>query len=344
MLKRLKKALFMISCVMIAFVLFGGVNVSAVDAELKDANKISIGDGGLENTYYFSNSPTSWSFNSKSSAFVEGDTILKYRVFNPSGKATNWSDEVAYVKEGDQFTIDFLSLVFSTDADYAKEASEYFASLTSVASDSTYYVQIKYYHVFRPFGVRLWTTDQNKDEIVKIVVNKSEVTPSLQVTYNSTSKKVDTVINFVEGDVEVKSGIVTNIRYFFTDEKVTISSKSDFETAYNSADGTARGNCNFTPSAKVLTSIDKPETEYKYVYVMAESGNGYAKVTSYDFASNTSSTVKPDAQDTNKDSSQSGIYDYKAGELILLVLVVVLIVSCSLIIVQKIVDYKKKLY
>ena len=42
--------------------------------------------------------------------------------------------------------------------------------------------------------------------------------------------------------------------------------------------------------------------------------------------------------------SETGLFDYDFGELILLVLVVVLIVSCALIITQKIIDYRKRLY
>jgi len=49
-------------------------------------------------------------------------------------------------------------------------------------------------------------------------------------------------------------------------------------------------------------------------------------------------------QQESNTNTDTGLFDYDFGELILLVLVVVLIVSCVLIITQKIVDYKKRLY
>lgn len=332
MLRSLKKALFIIPCMVMAFFLFNGVSALAKDAYLTNSVKVAVGDESRENTYYFSNSP-SWTIYSKSNIITDYDTFLRYRVINPNGKATAWSDKQFYPDTKDKFTInDFNSLAYTEDVDLSTK--------TSIAKDATYYVELKYYSSF----LHLFDSDQNKDEVVKIIVpnaNDALNIPNLKVTYNDTSNKFDVVVNFVDSDNnEVSTGVVTSISYFFTNEEETMTTKVDFKEKYQNA--TDKGMPRFTPGSKVVTSFDKVETSYKYVYVMSETGNGNYTTVKYDIVTKGSDVVDQDKNSTS--TNDSGLFDYKAGELILLVLVVVLIVSCALIITQKIVDYKKKLY
>ena len=77
---------------------------------------------------------------------------------------------------------------------------------------------------------------------------------------------------------------------------------------------------------------------------MVVSGNGYPSIVKFDIVNEVATPnedpVTPEANENN----DTGLFDYGFGELILLVLVVILIVSCALIITQKIVDYKRRLY
>jgi hypothetical protein len=106
-------------------------------------------------------------------------------------------------------------------------------------------------------------------------------------------------------------------------------------------------NIAITQGARVDETIEKVDGA-KYLYVMAKTGNNYSKIVEYDIDDNQKQQTpqKPadntDAKDNQNDDS--GLFDYEFGELILIILVIVLIVSCALIITQKIVDYKKRLY
>lgn len=332
MLRSLKKALFIIPCMVMAFFLFNGVSALAKDAYLTNSTKVAIGDESRENTYYFTSSP-SWTIYTKSNIITDYDTFLRYRVINPNGKATAWSDKQYYPDTKDKFTInDFNSLLYTEDVDLSTR--------TSIAKDVTYYVELKYYSSF----LHLIDSDQNKDEVVKIIVPSTtdELNiPNLKVTYNDSTNKFDVVVNFMDSsNNETSTGVITSISYFFTNEEKIMSTTLDFKDEFDAA--ADKGYPTFTPGSKVITTFEKPSTSYKYVYVMAETGNGNYTTVKYDI--NTKGTDVVD-QDKNDDTNNnSGLFDYKAGELILLVLVVVLIVSCALIITQKIVDYKKKLY
>ncbi len=346
MLRSLKRALCIIPCMIMAFLLFTGVKAFAIDAKLVgEFESIVIGEENRENTYYFSNSRI-WTIHSKSSSaqiFGNGDRLLKYRVKSPDGKITDWSDKIPYVANGDKFTIDLSKLVFKTpvDGDTIKGVS--------VAEKATYYVQIKYFSTFRPIGIDFGILiDQKKDETIKIVMGDESIPnsiPKLSLNYKSSESKFDVLANFLdENNQETSAGIITSIKYFYSNEALQMDSKDAFNKEHEMS--RSKGNCVFTPSARVTTSFDKSSTEYKYVYVMAESGNGNpSNIVSYDLTSNTSDSTNPGRnEDSNDKDKGSGLFSYKAGELILLVLVVVLIVSCALIITQKIVDYKKKLY
>ena len=85
-------------------------------------------------------------------------------------------------------------------------------------------------------------------------------------------------------------------------------------------------------------------TEYKYVYVLVDTGNDYENILEYNISTQQSEEKEPEHSNSKDQGSETGLFDYDFGELILLVLVVLLIVSCALIITQKIVDYKKRLY
>ena len=86
------------------------------------------------------------------------------------------------------------------------------------------------------------------------------------------------------------------------------------------------------------------------LYLLVTTPHGYETLVSYDMTANqggSSVNQVPSSngqQNLNNSNDKDGLFDYDFGQLILIVLVVVLVVSCALIITQKIVDYKKRLY
>lgn len=333
MLRSLKKAFIIIPCMVLAFVFFGGVSAFAEDARLNvDSEQIiQIGDKSAENTYYFTQDEV-WSFVA-SYKIKKTSTFLKYRVIRPDGSATKMSSTVDYVNSDGKFSIEYKNLAYVDTVDM----NEY----TSIAKDSTYYVEITYYS-----GIFYWAIFAESFETIKIVCPESGESsrPNLNVNYNSDTQKYDVTANFVNANnEEVTTNVVDTIKYFFSSEKLTIQNLADFNKAYNSDDLTHKGEFTKLASPKAQVSIDKVDSEQKYLYVYAETPVGTHTITEVNLNTNNSDPVTPDKDNTNTNNG-TGVFDYKAGELILLVLVVVLIVSCALIIAQKIVDYKKKLY
>ena len=339
MLKSLKRIFVLIPCMIFAFFLFSGVKTLAADAVLLDSNSITIGQDNKENTYDFSNNKA-WEFKAQYSALKDWDTFLKWRVVNPEGKATEWSDKDYYVDNEGKFIIrDYRKLRYTVDLGLTDRSS--------VAPKMTYYVDIEYY------GQLVFSWKQDKDETLKIIVssdNDSANTPILDVDYNSTSKKFTVDAKFTsEGD-----GVITEMKYFFSDSKQAsaISSKDTFYSLHDSS--VNKGVVDITPSNEIDgKTISVPSSvSGGYLYVFVITGNGYYSIVEYDMSqsggNNTnpgSGSTTPGTGDSDKDTEKdNGLADYGIGQIILIVLVIVLIVSCALIITQKIVDYKKRLY
>lgn len=331
MLSNIRKFLFIIPCMILGIFLSSGIETLAADAKLLDSNKVVIGNESKENTYYFSNSNV-WELAADYDAVKSWDTYLKWRVIKPDGKATKWSSKDYYVDNKGKFTIgDYTSLSYTETVDVS--------SRISAAPDATYYIDIDYY------GQLIFSWDQNKDETIKVIVSNSDDNfnfPSASISYDSVNNKVN-VNASVEKDNK-KYGIITNIKYFFSTESKDLND-DQYKFSVEFANSTANGNASFVPSSNVTAEIEGADSSYKYVYVMVTSGNGYSKIVKFDIANQVENeNVNQQVPTSDQSNSKSGLFDYNFGELILLVLVVVLILSCALIITQKIVDYKKRLY
>jgi len=332
MLKSLKRMLIILPCMLFGLFLVSNSNALAADAALLDSKKVVVGENSKENTYYFTDDAT-WEFQAKFSAVKDWDSFLKYRVVRPDGSATDWSGKQYYVNNNGKFIIsDYKMLNYNKTVDVA--------SRNSVAEAGTYYVDIKYY------GEYLFVNwDQKKDETIKIIVSGSDDslnTPTATVSYDKTENKYTVDASILKDGVGYS--LVTDIAYYFSTEIKDNSSVYNFYK--NMEESTDKGELTFTPASVVSESFDGVDNEaYKYVYVIVESGNGYPAVVKYDIENEISekpSDTQP--EQTGDEDDETGLFDYDFGELILLVLVVVLIVSCALIITQKIVDYKKRLY
>lgn len=333
MLKSLKKFLVIVPCMILAFFLFSGVKTMAKDAVLIGAEKEVIGAESKENTYYFSNS-TTWEFRSVSNPVKEWDTYLKWRVVAPNGMATEWSGKDYYVDNDDKFIINnYKELSYTVNLGLDGRIS--------VAPAQTYYVDIEYYASF----LYMFDKHQDKDETIKIVVaeNKDLATPVVNVEYNDVTDKFSIAASFKQAGY----GIITDVEYLFASEDKNISNYSGFTAAKKGA--IREGAISITPSSAINTTLSG-ESSATMLYVAVKTGNDYITVVSFDMTSPDNNNNNPSnpSQDTdfkdNQENKSDGLFDYGIGQLILIILVIVLIVSCALIITQKIVDYKKRLY
>ena len=332
MFGKLKKFLVLISCMILGLFLCGQV-VEATEATLFGQNSIVIGEDSKDSKYYFTNS-TSWTLKIRDyDKWVEYDTSLKYRVIKADGSATDWSDYEIYIDNSGNVYIDITELPFVKTVDVSTK--------NTVAPGSTYFVEIQYYSSYL-----LWTENQNKDETIKIIYNDNRnsglYTPNVTVAENSAQNKYDVSAKIVDTN-NVGLGVVTEIKYVYTTEKLESLSVEDFNEAYEN--NSNYGSLEFVANSVVNASIDKSEDAEKYLYVFVNSGNGHSVVKEF----NTESGSEEGSQEntntpTVSDGDDSGLFDYDFGEFILLILIIVLVVSCALIITQKIVDYKKRLY
>ncbi len=328
---RLKfKWVFMcIPCMIFAMFLFGGISAAAADAVMLNSNKAVVGSASKENTYYFSNSNV-WEFQAEFSLVKEWDTYVTYRVIAPDGRATKESKKIPYVDNQGKFTIPFGELTFTETADIS--------SRNSVAPAGTYYVDLKYYASLWPI-----TWDQKKDETIKVIYynsNDQYNIPSISISDAGSKYSANIAVSDASG---AGTSIITNVDYFFSADERNITTASDFLLA--KADSIVSGAPAFSLSSSVAVEIEKPtDGSYKYLYVLARTGNGYSKFVEYNMESQDVSDDKNIPTNDTSTTGDTGLFDYDFGELILLALVVVLIVSCVLIITQKIIDYKKRLY
>lgn len=336
MFKNLKKFLVLIPCMVVAFLLFTNSKALAGDAVLLRADSVIVGSRSKENTYYFPDSNSStWEFQTSFKAIKDWDTFLKWRVVRPDGMATKWSEKDYYVDNDGKFII----------GDYSSLSYYIYVGLdgrTSVAPLSTYYVDIEYYGEL----IVSWHQEE-KDETIKVVVaeNSSDATPVVDLSFNSSTNKYSVNASFKKDGY----GIITSIEYFFATDDMLVNKYTEFTTAMNQS--SKKGNLSVTPSNKVSGVINGDSTA-KELYVAVKTGNGYVSIVSYEVGStgnNGGNQTQTGGQtDTtpqeNPGDESTGLFDYDIGELILIVLVIVLIVSCALIITQKIVDYKKRLY
>ena len=334
MLSNLKKMLVLIPCMILGLFLASSLEVYAADAVLVDETRVNIGGDNKENTYYFSNSKT-WEFKAEYDIVWDYDTLLQYRVVRPDGSATAWIDDY-YVDKGGVFVInDYTALSYTEKVDVSKRVS--------VAPAATYYVDIEYFSEYSRWS---WTRkNQNKGEIIKIIVSGEDDTlntPTANIKYNNQEKKYTVEASILKDGKGY--GIITSSSYYFATEVKNNDKIYDFNQ--NKQNSVHKGDLKFTPASTITATFDAVESEpYKYVYAIVTTGNGYSKVVRYDIENSTSTPEQNYTEETdNSQDKPTGLFDYGFGELILLVLVVVLIVSCALIITQKIVDYKKRLY
>ena len=336
MLKKLKKMFILIPCAIFCLFLFGGKTVSATEAIVTEIESISVGEG-KENVYYFTNSDQ-WNILITDIDIVgEWDTYLQYRVVRPDGSATAWSKKIKYPDTKGKFSIN----AFSESLSFTETVNIY--ERNSIVPGSTYYVDIEYYSQF------LWSEkNQNKGETLKIVYNANNngelYTPNVDVKYESTVKSYIVNASIVDKDKKGLS-VIEKVEYLYSTEKLTLSDYDAFAAAYKESE--VHGVLSVDYKSSFEGSIESSTSEQKYLYVYVETANGFYEIKEINLETKVEEgTTDKDKTplENNNASEDTGLFDYDFGQFILLVLIIVLIVSCALIIAQKIIDYKKRLY
>lgn len=343
MFKTVKKIFILVPCMIFALFLFNSTKVSATEASVINTKVVKYGENN-ENVYYFTCSDQWDVLISDIHVIRDWDTFLRYRVIRPNGYASPWSDKVEYPETDGKFTINAYSEVLSfKPQDSSSQEYVDMSSFTTIVEGATYFIEIKYYSSIVGFE-----KDQNKDEILKVVYNPADkgdmYTPKLNVVYDKVSKSYNVDSSIVDEKGKALS-VVFNVQYMFTTEKYVMQKKSDFDDACKKEECVSIKDGLYKPSFD--GAISEPTGEKKYLYVLSESANGYYEIKEINVNTKTEEG-KTDKEKTpvteDVTTNDTGLFDYDFGEFILLVLIIVLIVSCALIITQKIVDYKKRLY
>lgn len=191
--------------------------------------------------------------------------------------------------------------------------------------EKTYFVIVQY---------RLQTgTEYNPD--VFSVVFAEDVAP-----LNISQTTVNAGVKIVAG-----SGLpVTSMRYFYSD--TALAGGFDFETEYtNSNNGVVAYTADLTQAQSPVQGIFNSEINIadvsgKYFYVEIVDAGGRVKVLDVSTAKQTDNTpVK-----TEPNPVEGNVGNTDVGKIILISLLAVLVISLVLVIVQRIVDYRRKLY
>ena len=352
MFRNIKKYLLLVPCFILGLFLFTNVSVSATEAELINDNIEVIRDETTseKNTYYYAPDESNWHFKVKDYDL----SLVRWRVIKPGGNATAWSDylDISKVSNYAKFDINFDSI-----GDYSEKVD--LTDRESLAMSNTWWVDIEYYETSHLFGKcvnNFFNKCKMKDsESIKILKGKDA--PSISVTYDESTMKAIIEAKMMNAS-NVGTGIITYLGYFLSETKLSsddarakFDSKTEVKTIAEYGNNDEYSNY----FKKTATSVNS--SEYSYLYVYAESLNGQTTLLEKNIASpeedekteekdNKEELGDKEDGDKGGETSNGGLFDgeYGFGELILIVLVIVLIVSCALIITQKIVDYKKRLY
>jgi hypothetical protein len=343
----------LIPCILLGLFLLTDISVSAKEAVLINSNiDVIRDDTSAGNTYYYAPNESNWHFKIEDYDV----TLVKWRVVRPDGKATAWSDylDISKVSNYAKFDINF-----DTIGDYSETVD--LSGRESVAIANTWWVDIEYYKTNSWFGVcsddpflGIFGACEKKDsESVKIL--KGSEVPTISVEYDDSTMKAKIEAKMMNS-ANNGTGIITYLGYFLSETKLSADEArkkfddgTGIKTIIEYKNNDEYGNY----FKKTVTSVNS--SEYAYMYVYAESFNGQTSLVEKNILNldedekvdEKEDDKKEDGEGTgDKNTKEEGLFggEYGFGELILIVLIIVLILSCALIITQKIVDYKKRLY
>ena len=181
---------------------------------------------------------------------------------------------------------------------------------------------------------RLQTGDLYDPDIFRVVF-----ADDMQALSLSSNDLGDTV------KVTATSGVpVASIRYFYTSTQ--LENGYDFNTEYTKSGNGVENSINLksAPSSNngifnEVVSLQKGENKYFYVEATDALGN---RVTMD--VNNNAITENAPSNQVDQNTNASNVGNTNVGKIILFSLLVILVISLVLVIVQRIIDYKRKLY
>ena len=341
----IKKALFTLVCT-VAFLFVGLVTVKAAELNNTKISGYSAKYKADGSTYYYVNNsieegrivlhPES-TFRSTTlgaayysasvsvvtcSGEVTNEGCKKWSYYNYSNDAAATMDAL---KSG--LSLDFSKLQPATNLNEVN--GEKLGSLNSFYGvENTYFVIVQYTSQKLGFGV-----------LVKETTFDAEV---FKVVFRDKVKPID-----ISGEVEngvtkvtVTSGLpITNVRYFYTSK--SLEAGFDFQTQYKSANNGVEVLTEMESDPKLGNKIFK----YEFTFKAKDDVNYYVEATDVSDAKAVYDVTNGVTHNHESNDKQPGnVGNTPVGKYILIALLVVLVLSLVLVIVQRIVDYRKKLY
>lgn len=319
----------------VAFIFCGAVSVNAVEPALNNAT-IHTGENDIDVTL----------LNNKYYVLVGNDTVVldvplsksyrdtwlgaaNYRasvhVFKLDATGKSWSE---YTYSGDAMTMlksSGLSLNFSEMTFKSTSAPNNNGEINvsdNVFGKNTYFVTVSY--TSQALGLfNIVPEKQYAADVYRVVLAQDVSEIAFNVSNNGTT-----------ANVGINSGLpIASIRYFSASSETTISA-ANFDSLYKSA--TTKNTVNVgTGTMSKTVSLSEATSQYYYVEVTDIAGGKSV----LDVRKNVAVDQEP-AQQAKPEITT----DTKIGEIILIALIAVFVLAIVLVIVQRIIDYKKKLY
>ena len=322
-----------------AFMICGAVGVSAASA----LNNTTIHTGEkdaeftqLNNKYYVvvGNEDLTITLKSKTTA-VAGNLwtgfnaryyTAKVHVFKLDSTGTAWS-EYTYntnatvtmdaLKSSAGLKLNLSSMTFRSTGTPNNNGDINVADNTF--GKNTYFVTVSYSLA----GQGLAKAETYAADVFRVLVAKDVADIDFNVTTNGS-----------QAGVSITSGLpIASVRYFASDSAASVT-PANFESLYKTA--TVKQSVNVGTGA-MSKSLSLSDADSKYYYVEVTDISGAKSV--LDVSSETAIGDDPVYGETPNLST-----DTKIGEIILIALIAVFVLAIVLVIVQRIIDYKKKLY
>lgn len=207
-----------------------------------------------------------------------------------------------------------------------------FSSATSAYDlEKTYFVAVQYQLP------KLFSKDSFAPDVFRVLL--AGELEGVKVTSEKNTTTGKTTVTILSG------APISNVKYFSTTTK--LEAGYNFDTQYaNSTNATelvtkAAENPEFSDGNFIYT-FELEIADGEYYYVRAANTTGLA--TQYDIENNVQEENQPANKGEEPNASDGNIGNTDVGKIILIVLLVILVAAFVLVIVQKIVDYRKKLY
>jgi len=333
MSRHLKRILFIFPIFLFGMILFSSINIGA-------AEKVTaVYDAEVVEGYYFQTTNRITITTKRKFAM---EMFVKYRVITPEQEdgrrlATDW---IKYEHAHNdltnlEFEVDFKKLYDEEGGQILvnKYVHAYSEILESKAKGA-YHIQIQFYEgactIF--FGCPEFLGTHKPKYDVTISVVRSNAAPQVEYRFNTAGK----LLAKTETD-----GIIKEAKIFYTNEPLISSSQSSFMKRYNETNDKRDITSIMRASMKSeeeIPLLDGAAERYDYAYILVMDGNEGAFTID---TVNLKTRVIEGGGNTGGGNDTERKPADRYGETIIIVLSVVLVVTASLIVVQKISDRKK---